>query len=91
MVTWKKAGSQKVAEPKLGLDENFDSCNTAVEKAKQALDLYLQLVKKQLKTNEASYVSVSKKFRYEIELPETIDVDEEEFICTSKVKGKRRF
>jgi hypothetical protein len=34
MVTWKKSGSQKIAEPKLGLDQNFDTCNKDVDDAK---------------------------------------------------------
>ena len=38
MVTWKKSGSQKIAEPKIGLDANFDTSNRAVDDAKKALD-----------------------------------------------------
>jgi MutS family domain IV len=51
----------------------------------------LQQVKKLTKCNDASYVSVSKKFRFEIELPESVKVAEDDFVCTSKVKGKRRY
>jgi len=42
MVTWKKSGGSKIAEPKLGIDENFDESNRAVEKAKEDLDQYLK-------------------------------------------------
>lgn len=91
MVTWKKSGNQKVAEPKVGLDKNFDSCNKAVDEMKKFLDQYLQQVKKSTKCSEASYVCVSRKFRFEIEMPESVDVDEEDYICTSRVKGKRRY
>ena len=51
----------------------------------------MEQVKKAIKCSEAKYVSVSRKFRFEIELPESVDVDEEDFVCTSRVKGKRRF
>jgi len=73
------------------LDEAFDSSNQAVEDAKADLDQYLQQVRKILKCKEACYVNVSRKFRYEIELPESVEVDEDDFICTSKVKGKHRY
>lgn len=51
----------------------------------------MEQVKKATKCSDAKYVSVSRKFRFEIELPESVSVDEEDFVCTSRVKGKRRF
>jgi len=35
-----------VPEPKSGLDEEFDACNDEVDIAKQALDNYLEEVRK---------------------------------------------
>lgn len=91
MITWKKSGSQRVPEPKIGQDEEFDACNFEVDQAKRTLNDYLSEVKKTTGCKEAVYSSVSRKFRYEIELPEAVEVDEDDFICTSKVKGKRRY
>ena len=90
MITWKNAGGHKVPEPKLGLDPEFDACNDQVEQAKTDLDEYLEDVKKIL-SKEAKYNYSSKKFRYEIELPGKVEVDDDNFVLTSKVQGKNRY
>jgi hypothetical protein len=84
MIVWKQARGHRIPEPVLGLDPEFDQCNEDVNRAKADLDDYLESVKKST-SSEAKYIFTSKKFRYEIELPSKTEVDEGEFILTSKV------
>jgi predicted ATP-binding protein involved in virulence len=46
---------------------------------------------KRLTSSEAKYNFTSKKFRYEIELPSKVEVNEDEFILTSAVKTNKRY
>ena len=38
LIVWKKAGKQKVPEPVLGIDEEFDKKNQVVEDIKEELN-----------------------------------------------------
>lgn len=51
---------------------------------------YLRDVNKDI-GHEAKFNLSSTKFRYEIELPESVRLDSDEYVCTSKVKGKKRY
>jgi len=46
-----------------------------------------------MKTRNISYATGSKRFRYEIEVPEDMGpkMDNKEYINTSNVKGKKRY
>jgi hypothetical protein len=57
---------------------------------KKDLANYLKQVSKEIGF-AASYSCNSTKFRYEIEIPDSIDLDDDDFILTSKVKGKKRY
>ena len=90
MITWKKSGTNKVFEPKTGIDPEFDSANEVVDEVKKSLANYLKQVSKEIGF-AASYSCSSTKFRYEIEVPDSMDLDGDDFILTSKVKGKKRY
>lgn len=70
MIQWKSVGSKKVPEPVAGLDAEFDRASLKVEAVKKRLDSYLEKVRKQLKCLQISYTCNSKRFRYELEMPE---------------------
>ncbi len=70
MIQWKSVGNKKVPEPVPGLDEEFDTANSQVEKIKERLEAYIEKVRKELKCRNISYTTNSKRFRYEIEVPE---------------------
>ncbi len=70
MIQWKSVGNKKVPEPVPGLDEGFDAANSEVEKIKERLETYIEKVRKELKCRNISYSTNSKRFRYEIEVPE---------------------
>ncbi len=42
-------------------------------------------IKKEKGCKDAKYSFASKKYRYEIELADSVEVDDDEFVCTSKV------
>ena len=42
MITWKKSGTNKVFEPKTGIDPEFDSANEVVDEVKKSLANYLK-------------------------------------------------
>ena len=46
MIQWKSVGSKKVPEPIKGLDQEFDRANGKVEKIKQRIEDYLEVVRK---------------------------------------------
>ena len=52
---------------------------------------YLKDVRKELNCSEAVFCTTSRRFRYEIELPEKVKVDAMDFTQTNKVKGKKRY
>ena len=93
MITWKTVGNKKVPEPKEGLDEEFDSANMKVESIKEKLDKYLEKVRKELKSREINYSCNTKRFRYEIEVPDDLckKVNQDDYVNTSTIKGKKRF
>jgi len=41
MIVWKRAGTQSVPEPQVGVDPEFDRCNEKVESVKHKLGEYL--------------------------------------------------
>jgi hypothetical protein len=86
-------GSKKVPEPIPGLDEDFDQANERVEKIKEKIEKYIEGVRKELKSRNINYTTNSKRFRYEIEVPEDLakKVDSDTYINTSNVKGKKRY
>ena len=92
MIQWKSVGTKKVPEPAPGQDEEFDRANARVEKIKESLEEYLEGVRKMFKTRNISYATGSKRFRYEIEVPEDMAKKmERDYINTSNVKGKKRY
>lgn len=52
---------------------------------------YLADVRKDCKCPEAKFSYASQKYRVEIEMPADVGVDDDEYVCTSKIKGARRF
>ena len=79
-------------EPVPGLDEEFDQANSRVEKIKEKLEKYIEKVRKELKCRNINYATLSKRFRYEIEVPEDMAKKvSDDYINTSNVKGKKRF
>ena len=91
MIVWKQSNGSKIPEPKSGLDDEFDASNAAVEDAKSAIESYLSDVKKLLNCKEAKLSTASKKYRFEIEIPAKVTVDDDDFILTSKIKDKHRY
>ena len=92
MIQWKSVGTKKVAEPVPGLDENFDEANENVERIKGQLNEYLEKVRKDLKCRNVNFSTNSKRFRYELEMPEDMHKKVDEYyINTSNVKGKKRY
>ncbi len=92
MIQWKSVGSKKVPEPVPGLDEEFDQANARVERIKEKLETYIEKVRKELKCRNINYTTNSKRFRYEIEVPEDmVKKVSDEYINTSNVKGKKRY
>lgn len=92
MIQWKKVGGKKVPEPVEGLDEEFDFANDRVDNIKQKLLDYLEEVKSELKTQNVNYTTMSKRYRYEIEVPyDLVKKVPKDFINTSNVKEKARF
>lgn len=92
MIQWKSVGSKKVPEPVPGLDEEFDQANARVEKIKEKLEKYIEKVRKELKCRNINYATLSKRFRYEIEVPENMAKKmSDDYINTSNVKGKKRY
>jgi DNA mismatch repair protein MSH6 len=92
MIQWKSVGNKKVPEPVPGQDEEFDAANAKVEKIKNRLDEYIEGVRKKLKARNINYTMNSKRFRYEIEVPEDMAKKiGDQYINTSNVKGKKRY
>ena len=92
MIQWKTVGSKKIPEPIEGLDEEFDEANAKVGKIKQRLDDYLENVRKELKSRQITYTTNSKRYRYELEMPEDMNKKvSDDYINTSNVKGKKRY
>ena len=93
MIQWKSVGTKKVPEPAPGQDEEFDRANGRVEKIKAQLEDYLEGIRKQLKSRNINFSTGSKRFRYEIEVPEDMakKMSGDDFINTSNVKGKKRY
>lgn len=92
MIQWKSVGSKKVPEPVPGLDEEFDQANAKVEKIKGRLETYIEKVRKEMKSRNVNYTTLSKRFRYEIEVPEDMAKKvSDDYINTSNVKGKKRY
>jgi len=60
---------------------------------KAKLDKYLEKVQKAFKSKVITYTTMSKKFRYELEMPEDMHklVDSDIYINTSNAKGRRRY
>ena len=75
------------------MDANFDEANEKVESVKTRLDAYLQIIRKKLKSVQINYTTNSKRFRYELEMPEDMHklVKSDEYVNTSNVKGKKRY
>ena len=93
MIQWKSVGTKKVPEPAPGQDEEFDRANGRVEKIKAQLEDYLEGIRKQLKSRNINFSTGSKRFRYEIEVPEDMakKMSGDDYINTSNVKGKKRY
>lgn len=69
MISWKNAGGgKKVPEPKLGLDQEFDTANQEVVDNKDKIEQYVESVRQALKCEDSKVElsSVSKKYRFEI-------------------------
>lgn len=79
-------------EPVPGLDEEFDQVNARVDKIKEKLEKYIEKARKELKCRNINYATLSKRFRYEIEVPEDMAKKmSDDYINTSNVKGKKRY
>lgn len=93
MIQWKSVGNKKVPEPVPGQDEVFDEANGQVEKIKGQIDDYLESVRKRMKSRNINYTTLSKRYRYEIEMPEDMHnkVPKGEYVNTSNAKGKKRY
>lgn len=89
MIEWKRCGNKKIPEPKLGVDPEFDNLNTEINSTRNQITEYLQSLQRTVH-KEAKY-HTSQKFRYEIELPSTVKVDENEFDFTSQADRKKRY
>ncbi len=93
MIQWKAVGTKKVPEPTPGQDPDFDRANAKVDGIKDKLDKYLEKIRKNLKSKHVTYTTNSKRFRYELEMPEDMHklLDSDVFINTSNAKGRRRY
>jgi DNA mismatch repair ATPase MutS len=92
MIQWKSVGNKKIPEPKQGLDEEFDEANVKVENIKRRIDDYLEKVKIELKCKNINYTTNSKRYRYELEVPDDMSKKVTgDYINTSNVKGKKRY
>eukprot|EP00347_Sterkiella_histriomuscorum_P021958 403332180 len=96
MIVWKKTQGggpdDEIPEPQMGLDEEFDRANEAVDKVKQKLESYLQQIRSQFKDRRINWSHA--KYRYELELPaELIDGKKKpaDFEFTSQRNGYQRF
>ena len=54
LISWKNAsGGKKVPEPKLGLDQEFDTANQEVKNNKDIIREYVALISEELKCDES--------------------------------------
>ena len=76
------------------MDKEFDQANKRVSTIKKKLEDYLSAKRKELRSNEVTYTTFSKRYRYELEMPEEVGkslLKSEEYIHTSDAKNKQRF
>lgn len=74
MISWKNAGGgKKVPEPKLGLDQEFDTANQEVENNKDKIREYVASISEELKCDESQVelTAPAKKYRYEIQVADS--------------------
>lgn len=85
MVTWKKSSTGKrIPQPKYGTDQSFDRVDEALKAIKEEMEKHM----KGLGYKNAKLIQSSGKFRYEIELDQSIKVDKSVMMVTQKNKGK---
>lgn len=59
---------------------------------KDRIDKYLEKVRTDLKSRNVNYTCLSKRFRYELEVPEDMAKKmKDDYVNTSNAKGKKRY
>ena len=96
MIVWKKTqgggADEEIPEPQMGLDEEFDKANQAVDAVKDKLEGYLQQQRQKFKDRRINYSHA--KYRYELEMPMDLvsgKLKPENFEFTSQKQGYQRF
>ena len=88
---WKYVGNKRVPEPRKGIDEELDQVNVRIEQVRQQLDDYIEDVKKTTGCPDVKLFSSTGIFRFQIEVPQKVKLDPDEYIETSNAKGKQRY
>eukprot|EP00877_Chromochloris_zofingiensis_P003836 jgi/Chrzof1/13453/Cz07g33220.t1 len=88
---WGEAETSGRVVPSKGADEGFDAACEAVQAAEQALQEYLQHIRKQFRCRDISYITLNKE-SHVLEVPDGVaDAMGESFDMVGHRKGFRRY
>ena len=92
MIIWKSSGSSKIPEPRKGFDEEFDRVNQSVDQIKKRMQQYVKDVQIELGCPDVQLIQVQVgDNRFQLEIPEQFKPNQDEYILTKSLKGRKRY